>query len=97
MVGEALTVTVAVFMAITLQPALVPLTVNTVVEAGLTVNVGLIVVVLQVYDVAPLAVKVAVEPAHTVAEFTVIDGAGPTVTCVVAVLTQPVADVPVTV
>ena len=53
--------------------------------------------VLQLYVEAPEAVNVAELPAHTVAEVTVMDGNAFTVTDVVAVFTQPVDAVPVTV
>ena len=51
---------------------------------------------LHVYDAAPLAVSIAAEPRHIVGEFTVVIGAGFTVTVATAVDEQP-AEVPVTV
>jgi hypothetical protein len=46
---------------------------------------------------APLALSVAVAPAHIVAEFTEVEGRALTVTTVVLVLTQALEPVPVTV
>ena len=53
--------------------------------------------VFQVYVLAPLAVKVAVLPAHIVAEFTLVIGNGFTVTVDVVAFLQLFALVPVTV
>ena len=52
---------------------------------------------LQVYIDAPVAVSVAEEPTHRVAELTVTVGKGFTVTTKVAELTHPATLVPVTV
>ena len=61
------------------------------VVAGLPLNPP-----VQVYVTAPLAVKMAVEPAHIAGEFTLTDNAELTVTVATAVLLQ-LPDVPVTV
>ena len=52
--------------------------------------------VSQEYETPPVAVKVAVSPSQIVGELTVIVGSGLTVTVAVAVLTHPLASVPVT-
>ena len=51
----------------------------------------------QLYEMAPLAVSVAEDPAHIVGELTVIAGNVFTVTVDVAEFVQPDASVPVTV
>ena len=52
---------------------------------------------LQLYEVAPLAVKVADCVEQIASEFTVTVGVGFTVTVATAVLEHPAASVPVTV
>ena len=95
--GRASTVTVVVPTTVVAHPARLPLTVYVVVDAGFTVREDPPAPVFQVYVLTPDAVSVADVPAHTVAAFTVMTGAVPTVTLAVAVLTQPAEDVPVTV
>lgn len=82
-VGVAFTVTVVVFEEE--QEPLLPLTVYTVVVEGVTVTLVELEPVLQVYVFAPVEVRVADCPAHTVAEFTASVGVEFTET--VAVLT----------
>ena len=96
-VGTAFTVTVAT--EVFEQPLVVPVTVYVVVANGFATAVLVPVTVApadQVYDVPPLAVKLADAPAQIVTEFTEIVGNGFTVTVAVAVLEQPLS-VPVTV
>ena len=98
--GNAFTVTVEV--AVPAHPeAFVPVTVYVVVDTGDAVTLAPVVAdnVLpgdHVYEVAPLAVSVAEDPAHIVALLTVITGLVPTVTVVVVEAEQPDVD-PVTV
>ena len=93
-VGFAFTATVEVMLA--LHPPLFPVTVYTVSESGETETEAVRAPVLQVYEVAPLAVSTALLPAHTAALFTLRVGAVPTLTVAVLTLVQePV--VPVTV
>jgi hypothetical protein len=99
------TVTVSVAPTVTVATAVlehvpvVPVTVYDVVEAGETVAVPTPVTTgpaVQVYDVAPVAVKLAVTPGQMVGELTKVTGVGLTVTVATAVPTHP-AEVPVTV
>ena len=53
--------------------------------------------VFQLYELAPLAVKVAVCPAQIVGLFTLTIGIGLTTTVTTFVLVQPIAFVPITV
>jgi len=64
---------------------------------GDRVIVATVAPVFHVYELAPLAVKVAVPLAQIVAELTLITGKGFTVTVDVAEFLQPVAFVPITV
>ena len=94
-VGDGLTVTVATAVAV--HPV-VPVTVYVVV----VVNTGVVTLAvlpifgLQLYVVAPSAIKVAVVPEQILGEFTVTTGGAVTVTVATADLVQPFA-VPVTV
>ena len=81
--GRVFTVTVAVLVTVTGHPAMFPLTVYTVVEVGLTVIELPAVPLLQVYVGTPLAVRVAVLPEQMLVEWTVMAGAGFTVTVAV--------------
>jgi hypothetical protein len=95
-IGAAVGLTVTVATAEDVQPNEVPVTVYEVVAAGET-EIGLVTSpVLQVYEVAPAPVKVAVPPGQMVGEFTVVMGDGLTVTVATAVEVQP-NEVPVTV
>jgi len=96
-VGKLVIVTVAVCDALVEHPVKLPLTVYTVVLAGLTEIADVFAPVLHVYELTPLADKVAVEPAQIVEELTVITGALPTTSVAVADFTQPATEVPVTV
>ena len=96
-VGKELTVTVVVLVAMVAHPDKFPLTVYTVVAVGVTTIEAALELVFQVYVVIPDAVSIADEPGQTVAAFIAILGAEPTVTDVVAVFTQPAAELPVTV
>ena len=88
--------TVTVETAVAEQPELVPVTVYEVVVVGETDNGFAVDPVLQLYEVAPAPVKVAVLPAQMVGEFTVTTGNGFTVTVATAVPVHPPV-VPVTV
>jgi carbohydrate-selective porin OprB len=102
-VGNVLTVTVT--LAVFWQPlADVPVTVYVVVLAGLACTVAALVASKpvggdQLYVAAPLAVSVAEPPLQIVAEpgATLTIGDELTATVTLAVLWQPLADVPVTV
>ena len=74
-----------------------PLTVYTVVPVGLTAIADVLAPVFHVYELTPLADKVAVEPAQIVEELTVIIGTLPTTMEPFAELLQPANDVPITV
>ena len=96
-IGLTVTTDVAVFE----HPEAIPVTVYVVVVEGLAVTVAPLVADNpdggdQEYDVPPLAVSVAGEPAQMVSELTVTTGSGVTVTIDVAVPVQPEI-VPVTV
>jgi hypothetical protein len=93
-VGLGLTVTVEVFVA--LQLPTLALMVYTVVTIGLTLIVCMFCVVLQVYEMAAPAVRVAICPLQIVGEFTEIEPAEFTVT-VAIVLTEQEPFAPVTV
>lgn len=95
--GSALTVTVAVLTAAVEQPAKLPDTVYTVVAEGVTLYVAVLGPEVHVYVVTPLAERTTEPPAQTVAELREMEGALPTVIEPMAVLTQPAAEVPVTV
>ena len=102
-VGIGLTFTVAVAGAL-LQPALVPVTVYTVVAVGEAVGfaaLGLLnpVELIHVYVVAPLAVITVLLPLQIVYELaeSVKVGIGFTITLIVFVPTHPAALVPLTV
>ena len=94
--GVALTVTIAT--AVALQLPVVPVTVYVVV----VVNTGVVTLAvlpifgLQLYVVAPSAIKVAVVPEQILGEFTVTTGGAVTVTVATADFVQP-PNVPVTV
>jgi hypothetical protein len=97
--GVTVTTTVAVF---TQPEAAVPVTVYVVVPAGFAETVAPVVALrpvagLHEYVFAPEAVTEPAIPAQIVIGGTVIVGNGFTVTITEAVLTQPAADVPVTV
>jgi hypothetical protein len=79
------------------HPERFPETVYTVVLVGFIVILAEVAPVFQVYVVTPDADNVADEPAHIEVELTVITGELATIILAVAVLTQPPADVPVTV
>jgi hypothetical protein len=93
-VGVVFTVTVDVL--IFLQPLVVPVTVYTVVETGVTFIALVDAPVFHEYVLAPLAVRVAVVPEHMVDEFTFTVGVAFTLTVAVLAFWQPVV-VPVTV
>jgi len=95
-VGTTAALKLTVATAVDVQPKEVPVTVYEVVVAGVTVIGFVTSPVLQVYEVAPAAVKVAVPPAQIVVEFTVVTGIGLTVTVDTAEDVQP-KEVPVTV
>ena len=63
-VGEALTVTEV--EAVLVQLFEVPVTIYDVVTVGLTIFAAVVILLLQEYEVAPLAVNVAVAPAQIV-------------------------------
>jgi hypothetical protein len=98
--GNGFTVTVEVACAV--QLPILPITVYTVVLAGVAITV-LPVVALKPVDglhanvEAPPAFKVTEPFAHIVPLFTLTDGLGETVTEHVVVFTHPLTSVPVTV
>ncbi len=92
--GNGLTVTVTVFALE--QPDVVPVTVNIIVEGGVTLILLVVDPVFQLYVVAPVAAKTAVAPLQIVGLFTETVGEGVTDTLTVFVLVHPDA-VPVTV
>jgi len=94
-VGDGLTVTVATAVAV--HPV-VPVTVYVVVvvKTGVVTLAVLPIFGLQLYVVAPSAIKVAVVPEQILGEFTVTTGGAVTVTVATADFVQPFA-VPVTV
>ena len=97
-VGKALMLTVRV--AVLAQPkALVPVTVYVVVFKGATKSEAVVTLLVHKYVLAPLAVSVALWPAHRVTDAgeMLITGSGFTVTSFIAVEVQPLTDVPVTV
>ena len=95
-VGEGSAFTVTVPVAVAVHPAAL---------VAVTVYVPAVEVVIEVvtapvlheYDVPPVAVRVAVAPAHIDGLFTVGVGSAFTVTTVLAVAVQPLAAVTVTV
>lgn len=99
--GTMLPPIVTVEVAVVVQPATeVAVIVYTVVAVGLAVTEAPVVLLrpvpgLQVYVLAPVAVKVAELPGHMVIEFTETVGVGLTVTVDVAVAVQPATDVAV--
>jgi hypothetical protein len=101
-VGNALTLTVTVAV-LEQPPATDPVTVYVLVEAGLAVTLAPVVADrpvagAQLYVVPPLAVNVVDAPAQIATlEPALIVGTELTVTVTLAVFTQPLASVPVTV
>src|SRR4051812_37057074 len=91
------TVTIAVVDL--LQPPPVPITVNVMLEVGDTTNWFEVEPLFHIYPVPPLAVTVAVPPAHNEPEgatFTTIGGCGNTVMVPVWLVAQALEHVPTT-
>jgi hypothetical protein len=93
--GNGFTVNVA--LVVEVHPAVSPVRVKTVVAEGFADIVLEVAPVFQVYELAPVAVSVAVPPAHIESPLTVILGLVLTNTDVVAVAAHTPPLVPVTV
>jgi hypothetical protein len=98
MVGTGTTFTVPILVALTAQPVKNPLTVYVVLTLGVTITLLVFAPVLQVKEVTPDAVNVAVLPTQTLVELTTIAGAVPTtIVAVFGAEIHPAKDLPVTV
>jgi hypothetical protein len=86
--GSGLTVTVAFALATQLSP-FVTVTLYVVVAVGLTVMLGVVAPLLQMYEVPPLAVNVVLSPTQiSLSPVMTTAGSGLTVTVALALATQ---------